>query len=266
MKKFLIHIRKPTKKGLFVIITLILVLIIASVGISLNSNSSKENPEAIITVANEIFRAYEPVQFLGEESKGDIIEYHWDFEDGNSSEEQNPVNTFFVSKWYNVTLVVIDKKQMESTSIVTIGIQLPDEDHSESRGPERGYLLPRWHHAIFLTELSHPNIGNPRIEAHLSATNPIGSIQITAVIEWYVVATGEMYEHEFYRDEYTATGTDIDLEIIIEPDQFPEEIVGDMWGMVRFRYNLDSGGDGGASLTSNIVFPVDELSPPWHIE
>ena len=266
MRKFSIHVRKPTKKGLVVIITLILVLIIASVGISFNSNPSKENPEAIITVANEIFRAFEPVQFLGEESKGDIVEYHWDFDDGNFSEEQNPVNTFNIPKWYNVTLVVTDKNQMESTSIVTIGIQLPDHESSDTRGPARGYLLPGWYSSIFLTELTHPNIGNPRIEAHLSVTNPIGSIQIIAVIEWYVWATGELYEQEFYRDEYTATGTDIDLDIIIEPDQLPEDIEGNMTGYARFGYYLNSGGDGGASLTTNAVFPVGELSPPWLIE
>jgi PKD repeat protein len=264
MARISIPFKMPKKKVSVIIIGLIIIIMVTSVGISVSYDSDEEEPIAIISIANDISRAFQPVQFFGEDSKGDIDRYHWDFDDGNTSDEQNPVHKFNVSGWYNVTLVVQGKNEMKSSSTVTIGIQLPDQEDGFSRGSAR-YWRPSVGHISDAHLLSHPNIGNPRIEAHLNVINPVGSVMVYAYIHWYNLEYTESGTHTYYREEYIATGTNIDYHLIIEPDQVPEEI-GDLWAMFNVYYRLDDGRDGGVSLTTSITFPVEDLSPSWQVD
>src|SRR5690606_15814178 len=54
------------------------------------------------------------------------ITYSWDFGDGNTSTEENPVHTYTVNGQYTATLVVSDgEKTATSTVTVTVGNSLP---------------------------------------------------------------------------------------------------------------------------------------------
>jgi len=259
MKLKRIPLRKPTKKEALIIIGLAIILIVASLGISITINPSVEDPVAAIQFEDKVYRIGEIVQFNGEDSKGDIEQYQWDFGEGNYSEEENPAHIYNESGWYQVNLVVRGTNKAESNNTVTIGIQRPDEEKNDNRGP--GWVVQRGSaiggNILFLT---HPNIGNPRSEGELHVSSPIGSVEIFVVIEWFDPTTGwnDVY---IYQDEYIATGSDININYIIEPEDFPQEI-NDNYCYIILNYYLHTGRDGGVDLTASIEYPVEGLSPP----
>ena len=54
---------------------------------------------------------------------GNIVEYSWDFMDGNSSTDQNPVHVFTAPGSYLVTLTVTDDQGMKGTSAIDITVR-----------------------------------------------------------------------------------------------------------------------------------------------
>jgi PKD repeat protein len=187
-----------------------------------------------------------------------VERYEWDFGDGNQSEEMNPVHTFNESGWYNVTLAVHGKNKIKSSSVIVIGIQRPDEEKSESRGYAR-YWRRNTGIATVAFFQTHPNIGNPTVEFHLSVTNPVGSVIVVIDLAWDDPVNGRQDLNYIY-DEYTATGNNIDLYLEIQPDDFPEEI-GTNLAVLGGGYILDDGRDGGASLSAIIMYPDEVTSP-----
>jgi len=57
-----------------------------------------------------------------ENGERDMIKWHWDFGDGNKSDERNPVHYYRKSGIYNVTLRVEDRGGMESTFIMKVKV------------------------------------------------------------------------------------------------------------------------------------------------
>jgi len=62
------------------------------------------------------------VAFTGSNSVGEIVGYLWDFKDGNTSTEADPVNTFLADGTYEVELTVTDAGGMTNTTSVTIAV------------------------------------------------------------------------------------------------------------------------------------------------
>jgi hypothetical protein len=64
------------------------------------------------------------VQFTGTgtDTDGQVIEYNWDFDDGTSSKEQNPIHTFNCVGIFKVQLMVVDDYGAAGTSIVTVTV------------------------------------------------------------------------------------------------------------------------------------------------
>ena len=64
------------------------------------------------------------VQFTGTgiDTDGQIIEYNWDFDDGTSSKEQNPIHTFNCVGVFKVQLMVVDDYGAAGISIVTVTV------------------------------------------------------------------------------------------------------------------------------------------------
>jgi hypothetical protein len=64
------------------------------------------------------------VQFTGTgtDTDGQIAEYNWDFDDGASSNEQNPIHTFNCVGVFNVQLMVVDDYGAAGISIVTVTV------------------------------------------------------------------------------------------------------------------------------------------------
>lgn len=74
------------------------------------------------------------VTFTGSNSTGDITGYLWDFKDGNTSTEADPVNTFIADGTYDVELTVTDAGGTTNTAIISIVV-------SDSAGGEiMGFL------------------------------------------------------------------------------------------------------------------------------
>jgi parallel beta-helix repeat protein len=79
-----------------------------------------------------------PLQFTGSASGGFTpYTYHWDFGDGNTSEEQNPIKTYYAVGNYSVSLTVTDGYDdiSANTTRVTIKPFLVD-----IHGPYSGYV------------------------------------------------------------------------------------------------------------------------------
>ena len=64
------------------------------------------------------------VQFTGSNSTDDkgIVEYFWDFDDGFTSTEQNPIHTFTFAGTFQVVLRVEDEEGLSDSNIVTVTV------------------------------------------------------------------------------------------------------------------------------------------------
>lgn len=59
---------------------------------------------------------------------GNIVSYHWDFDDGETSTEQNPTHTFQTYGTYNVLLKITDDERATATKTVTINVEESEYD------------------------------------------------------------------------------------------------------------------------------------------
>jgi len=58
----------------------------------------------------------------GTDSDGNVISYHWDFGDGETSDEQDPTHTFHANGEYIVTLTVTDNDGLTDDDTTTINV------------------------------------------------------------------------------------------------------------------------------------------------
>ena len=73
------------------------------------------------------------VQFTAsvEEESGGPFKFHWDYGDGSSSDEQNPVHTYAKVGEYTATLTVTNQKGNKGTDEIDIFVETDDEGGSE---------------------------------------------------------------------------------------------------------------------------------------
>ncbi len=78
----------------------------------------------------------------GTDNDGLIIAYHWDFDDGATSDEQNPIHTFQNAGTYNVQLTVRDNGNATATDTVIIDVteqptdgEEPPDDQDDNEEP-----------------------------------------------------------------------------------------------------------------------------------
>jgi len=64
----------------------------------------------------------EPIHFYGV-AEGSVSSWHWDFGDGETSEEQNPVHTYYAEGIYDVTLTITNS---DGTFSITKSVQVKD--------------------------------------------------------------------------------------------------------------------------------------------
>ena len=65
---------------------------------------------------------------FGDLSRGEIIEYIWDFGDGNYSTQQNPVNQYALGGYYMVCLTVVNNYGIPNTYCDYIHLATSDEE------------------------------------------------------------------------------------------------------------------------------------------
>ena len=73
------------------------------------------------------------VQFTAsvEEETGGPFKFHWDFGDGSSSDEQNPVHTYVKVGEYTATLTVTNQKGNKGTDEIDIFVETDEGDGGE---------------------------------------------------------------------------------------------------------------------------------------
>jgi len=99
------------------------------------------------------------IQFtdLSSDSDGSIVNWTWNFDDGNISYEQNPSHEYAYDRIYNVTLIVRDNDGATDsiTKQVTIGI----------KGDSNGDGHVSWTDFLFFADAYNSQIGDPNYQA-----------------------------------------------------------------------------------------------------
>lgn len=89
---------------------------------------SNDSPTAYASVSTTEPETSEVVQFQGfglDPTPGEALNYHWDFGDGNSSDEQNPDHAYLAPGTYVVVLTVTDDTGQGDTSTIVLEVVEP---------------------------------------------------------------------------------------------------------------------------------------------
>ncbi|TKD54907.1 PKD domain-containing protein, partial [Flavobacterium sp. ASW18X] len=141
------------------------------------------------------------VSFIGNQSTDDgtIVEYLWDFKDGTTSTEQNPIHTFTSEGIYEVELVVTDNDGLQHTSTVEIEVTTRVNQNPNA-----------------IIEVDTEN-GFAPLTVNFDASNSTDSDGNIVSYVWDfgdgTSASGQIVNHEFVNiGEYTVTLTVVDNE------------------------------------------------------
>ena len=147
-------------------------------------------PEAPVTGSEIIFNSD-----CSSDEDGEIVSYIWDFDDGTSSKEINPVHSFEEKGDYNVRLTVVDDDGLKGTYSQTIRV-------IESEIPDTGLIFGT------ITELSELEEKKPIAGAKIKVFNPDGTnaeqYSTTSDKEGYYELEVEIgkYKVEVTKEEY----------------------------------------------------------------
>lgn len=83
-----------------------------------------EEPTAAFTVTQTSWKTPFNMSFT-DKSTGTIFVYNWDFGDGTTSTDQNPVHSYATAGKYNVTLEVVGAGSNAITKIITVAASKP---------------------------------------------------------------------------------------------------------------------------------------------
>jgi PKD repeat protein len=99
-----------------------------TVTVQVTEPGGNEAPVAVASANPTTGQAPLPVIFNGAGSTDDvgIVTYFWDFKDGTTSDEINPVTTFETAGIYNVELTVTDAEGLTDTVMVSIEVTEPN--------------------------------------------------------------------------------------------------------------------------------------------
>ncbi|WP_375324239.1 PKD domain-containing protein [Flagellimonas sp. GZD32] len=108
--------------------------------ISITVQQPNEAPVAVVSADQEYGDAPLEVSFVGSNSTDDvgIVDYAWDFGNGNTSTEANPVYVFNVSGNYTVVLTVTDGGGLMDTAEIIISVGNPAPVAVATATPETG--------------------------------------------------------------------------------------------------------------------------------
>lgn len=188
------------KKLTLIILFIIGLLIAIPTSVWIYKNSDGIHLEAIIKINSPLAYVNDEIPFFGDHSKGDIKSYSWNFGDGNNSKEKNPIHSFNIPGWYNVTLIIIDSKQKIDNSKIILGIQhqnisspdIPPRSGRNILGPPKELL-----DNIYLS----PNIKNPDVNIEMILSHPVGTFEIKLIVIYTVNDT--QYGLEVYSQNIT---------------------------------------------------------------
>jgi len=244
-------------KKKLITITLVILIVVAVIGFTLSTssfNSDDNNLTSIIEVDKTIARIEETINFSSENCKGEISSYNWNFGDGNTSTEKNPSHKYDQSDWYNVTLEVIGNNKKISNNTIQIGIQQTDLFYEYSWDRHRE-LRPRWASGNGLTIPIGPNIGHPQVEIKCTIIQPIGTLEFHVRAEWEIPNSRSW--DNLYSESIIGTGQDIEINYIVQPDDYPSEMNEDVLSWIGADVMVVEGRWGNLEMSMNIIYPID---------
>ncbi|WP_342503686.1 collagenase [Lysinibacillus sp. FSL L8-0126] len=142
----------------------------------------------------------EKIQFKSDGSKdhnGDIVSYLWDFGDGKTSEEANPIHVYEDEGTYNVILTVQNDKGIASKAKTIVTVRR-GEQTEENNHPEEATIIP------FNMPLKGSLIDKDTNVYQFDITSP-EEIDISVVNENQIGMTWVLY-HESDMQNYTSYG------------------------------------------------------------
>ncbi len=197
-------------------------------------------------------RLGDPITFTSEGSNGGNLT--WDFGDGTTSTEADPVHIYETSGWFNVTLNVSDEKGKEDVDTVLVGVQLPDVHNTRDLPRDRD-VRPGWMHGFGLLGQVGPYTMPPTADLTYTITRAVGTF-IVYVELW--VWEGEAYTVErLHEEERTMTGQDLVFTYTVDPMDLPE-LAATNRTSVHVSAMIDQGRWTSGHITVDVVFPWGE--------
>ncbi|MCK5562000.1 MAG: PKD domain-containing protein, partial [Thermoplasmata archaeon] len=128
-------------------ILIIVIIVIGIIGVAflgstfIFEDSNEDRLIAVITSDKTVSRIGDGFNFSAVRSSGDIKEYSWNFDDGNTSFEPMAAHSYAEAGWYNVTLEIKSKSGNKANTTLAIGVQREDEYIERECGTERDLRL-----------------------------------------------------------------------------------------------------------------------------
>lgn len=121
-------------------------------------------PVADFTASALTIKKGESVTFNSSKSidyDGDIVAYNWNFEDGSTSTDANPVHQFNTAGTYNVTLTITDNDGIKVTKAAYIFVIDPAEKIAAMRFTTPSFLTNKKIEGVFQINSNYGNVYNP---------------------------------------------------------------------------------------------------------
>jgi PKD repeat protein len=101
----------------------VIIFLACSVGLILTLNSCKKDPAANISADKTEVEINESIKFTNQSTNG--VTYRWDFGDGETSTETDPVHAYTTAGDYTVSLTAYSKKE-KSSNTYTLPVRVTD--------------------------------------------------------------------------------------------------------------------------------------------
>jgi hypothetical protein len=246
--------------SILIIIILVIFSVIAIIflGPIYHSNDTSENTlTAIIESDKTIARVDEGFNFTAENSLGQIVNYLWDFGDGNNSKGLNVKHSYKIAGWYNVTLNIDDGSGNSANSTIVIGIQQNDISLDIESGRNRELRLFTWVGNGIIAGIG-PNIGQPAIEVsgiiHQAVGNFVFQIEIRVELP-----NDDFYSETIHEETLFGNGGNIQFGCIVQPSDLHENVQ-KYPARIQSSMMITQGRWGSIEMYLNAVFPMEGLT------
>jgi PKD repeat protein/predicted esterase len=156
------------------------------------------------------------------------IAWNWDFGDGETSTEKNPVHTYKQSGTYNVTLSAFSEvysADVETTSVVVNVLALPNQvvlvEPANNAVINQSNILLKWNLALpqvdkyWLEIADNASMNNPITDQNITGTEKTIALSANKSYWWYVKAHNLSGWGEFSTKwKFTTTATGVDNKLL----------------------------------------------------
>jgi PKD repeat protein len=250
LKTPLLKLRSSKPLAVTIAVVVLLAILVVTTGGS--RTEEEETARAVADATPVMVRLGDPIAFTSEGSKGDNIT--WDFGDGTTSDEVDPVHTYDTSGWFNVTLTVANEKGKQETTTLDVGVQLPDVHNTRDLPRDRD-VRPGWMHGFGLLGQVGPCTMPPTADLTYTITRAVGTFVV--YVEFWVREGDVNTVERVHEEERTMTGQDLVFTYSVGPEDLPE-LATTNETYVHVSAMIDQGRWASGHITVDIEFPWGE--------